>query len=144
VRLTRCLRGLVKRRLSDLSVAIGGRRPSRELLDKLLPLWCKVALSGNTGGRATGGTQSPEVEIAFAAGGHFSPHCACRVLIVPPGASASRELVRQADFIFADDAVGGSPAGQTYPLASLDAVLQRQLGFTQLAPAERIAAPLAA
>jgi glycosyltransferase involved in cell wall biosynthesis len=123
VRLTRCLDGLQKRRLQDLCVDWIGRRPPRDLADQLLPLWCRVALAGRH--RQSART---EIEIAFApTSGHFSDECDCRVLFIPRGAMAGRELVRRADLIFADGEVPAA-AGPTFSLSAFDGVLQRQLG----------------
>src|SRR5947209_16417749 len=45
LRLTRCLAGIAKRRLHDLHVQISGDAPSANLLDHLLPPWCRAALA---------------------------------------------------------------------------------------------------
>jgi glycosyltransferase involved in cell wall biosynthesis len=122
-RLTKCLNGLRKRRLQDLNVQCVGRRPPKDLAERVLPLWCRVAL----------GVQQPrgeqvEIELAFASGGgHFSKGCSCRVLVVPRGTIAPVELVQDATFIFADSDIPGA-AGRVFSLNSFDAILQRQLG----------------
>jgi hypothetical protein len=125
VRLTRCMAGLQRRRLQGLRIEFVGNRPGRERLERLLPLWCRVALGSSP--LASG---PAEIEIAFGAGnGKFSPDCECRVLIVPRGQLASRELVRQADVIFTDCDVAGALPNRTFTLSAFDAVMQRQLGF---------------
>lgn len=135
VRLTRCLAGLEKRRLQDLAVRIVGRRPPREALDRLLPLWCRVAAS-----RQEAADQPPEVELAFAAGGgQFTAAADCRVLIVPRGTRAESELVREADLIFADKDLPGVLPGRCLAVESLDGILRRHLGHRGLEaqPADR-------
>jgi glycosyltransferase involved in cell wall biosynthesis len=124
VRLIRCLAGLKKRRLQDLVVRIVGRRPPSEVLDRVLPLWCRVAVA------ASKGTDEPaEVEIAFApAADCFSPSCECRVLLVPQGATATRTVVNEANLIFSDQQIGRMASGRCFALQSFDGVLSRQLG----------------
>lgn len=123
IRLTRCLSGLHKRRLQDLDVQLVGRRPAREVMDRLLPLWCRAAVS-----KTRAATSPAEVELAFApGGGPFSKRCAGRVLVVPRGSTPTPRLVQDADLIFADGEVGKVP-GRVFSLSALDGVLQRQLG----------------
>jgi glycosyltransferase involved in cell wall biosynthesis len=124
LRLTRCLAGLSKRRLQDMAVQVVGRRPPREVTDRMLPLWCRVAIA-----ERQSPDQPAELEIAFAAGGgHFSAAADCRVLIVPRGMRAGRELAARADLVFADEDLPGLPIGRTFALSSLEGILQRQLG----------------
>jgi glycosyltransferase involved in cell wall biosynthesis len=125
LRLTRCLAGLAKRRLDDLHLRIIGRTPSREILEPLLPAWSRAALASDRQR-----LEPPEMEIAFGGGGgSFSERSDCRVLIVPRGQAASRELARRADLIFADHDVPGAAAGQSFSLAAIDGVIQRKLMF---------------
>ena len=132
VRLSRCLVGLEKRRLQDLNVQIVGRRPPREVLDRVLPLWCRVAVAAS---KAT--AEPAEIEIAFApAGAEFSRSCECRVLVAPRNATPNRELVSQASIIFSDHDVAGAAAGRSFTLSSFDAILQRQLGVSRMAASE--------
>ena len=109
-----------------------GRRPPREITDKLLPAWCRAALAARQAALAAtrgASSQPAEVEVAFAPdGGHFSQSADCRVLIVPRGAVVSSDLARRADLIFAESEVPGVPPARLYPLGSLDAILRRQLG----------------
>lgn len=129
LRLTRCLVGLAKRRTQDLVVRICGHRPSRELLNRTLPLWCRVAL-----GTPRDEADRTEIELAFAPnGGLFTPDADCRILVVPKQTKAPRELVRQADLIFADGEVPGSPSDRTFTLESFDSILQQQLGLRRVA-----------
>ena len=123
MRLTRCLAGLTRRRLQDLSIRLIGRRPPRELLDRLLPLWCRVALSSQR-------DETPaEVEIAFAPSSQpYSRECDCRVLIVPRGQQAARQLVETSNLIFTAGEFRGPLKGKTFAVESLDAILQRNLG----------------
>lgn len=123
LRLSRCMAGLTKRRLQDLRIAFAGPRPSRNTLDKLLPLWCRVALNSPRAAH-----EPAEIELAFAGQGTFSNHCDCRVLIVPRGQAASRELIRQADAIFAAGEVTGANPERCFALHDFDSVMQRQLG----------------
>lgn len=128
LRLTRCLAGLAKRRLQDLSVRLVGRRPPRELLDRTLPLWCRVALAHERHSR-------PEIELAFAPSTEPFGGSDCRVLIVPAGQRPARELIRQSDLIFAAGDVPGLPEAKTFALESFDPILQRSLGVPHMAEA---------
>lgn len=122
VRLARCLAGVTQRRLQDLGVKLVGPRPPRELLDRTLPLWCRVAM-------ATERSTPPEMELAFAPSTETFRGSDCRVLIVPREQTAARELVRQADLIFAAGDVPTSASKKTFTLESMDAILQRNLGL---------------
>lgn len=125
LRLTRCLSGLSKRRLQDIVVRIAGNRPSKETLDRTLPLWCRVALATP---RET--YQSTEIELAFApSSAPFSRESNCRILLVPKGARAPQSMVRQADLIFADGEVPSAPSKRTFTLDALDPIVQQQLGL---------------
>jgi glycosyltransferase involved in cell wall biosynthesis len=133
VRLTRCLAGLKKRRLQDLHVSLVGSRPSKRSLD-LLPLWCRVA----AGSRRPDPSSHPEIQIAFAeAGGRFSPHADCRVLIVPAAEPPPRDLVAAADLVFTSAELRGVPQTRQFPLRDLENVLQRQLGHASALAAGR-------
>jgi glycosyltransferase involved in cell wall biosynthesis len=125
LRLTHCMAGIKKRRLQDLRIELIGRPPPREIVSALLPPWCRVAMSTQRSGQAR-----PEIEIACGSGGgSFTRDADCRVLIVPRGQMATRELVRHADIVFADGQVPDAAPTRTFALNRLDAVLQRQLGF---------------
>jgi glycosyltransferase involved in cell wall biosynthesis len=150
LRLTRPLEGMAKRRLQDLQIKIAGHSPANEVLNKLLPLWCRVALATQRDW-----TEQPEIEIAFAGcGGQFSNHCHCRLLIVPPGQVTTRDQLWHADLIFSDDHVPGVPSARLYRLNQLDITLQEQLGAFQAtvatprhataAPSNRLYIPAAA
>lgn len=135
VRLTRCLAGLVTRRLRDLHVQLVGRRPPSETLDRTLPLWCREALGSRHNGTA-------EIELAFAPSSEpFSNSGDCRVLIVPGGQPAARKLVRQSDLIFARGGVPGAAEGKTFAIESLPAILSRNLGLARAA--ELVTSPAA-
>ena len=122
VRLTKCLAGLHKRRLQDLSVAFVGQAPPAEAHQRLLPTWCRVAATRGQGGQ-------PEIEIALAGySGEFSQCSDCRILIVPSGQRADQKLVAWADLIFADGEVPGAAGERTFALSAIDEVVQRQLG----------------
>jgi glycosyltransferase involved in cell wall biosynthesis len=122
LRLTQCLAGLVKRRLQDLRIGIAGPHPDRKILDRTLPLWCRVAIASSA--------TDTEIEIAFAGEqGTFSSRCACRILIVPPGTAPSRSQARQAGVIFADRQFAGADPRFTFPYHCFDTVIQQQLGF---------------
>ncbi len=130
VRLTRCLAGLARRRLQDLNVQLIGRRPPRELLDRTLPLWCRVAMANRKDDAQPG-----EIEIAFAPSEQpFGDDCDCRVLIVPQGQTPARQLVEGSDLIFAAGEVRVAK-GKTFALESLDAILQQNLGVPRAAEA---------
>jgi hypothetical protein len=93
------------------------------MLDRTLPLWCRVALSSRRDGSPA------EVEIAFAPSSQpFSDECDCRVLLIPRGQTAARQLVEASDLIFAAGEVSAAAKGKTFALESLDAILQRNLG----------------
>jgi glycosyltransferase involved in cell wall biosynthesis len=124
VRLTRCLAGLEKRRLQDVAVQAIGRRPPREVTDRLLPLWCRVAMASRKRP-----DEPAEIEIAFTpSGGHFSSAADCRVLIVPRGTQPAKALAERADLIFSTADVPGIDAGRCFALSSLDGILRRHLG----------------
>jgi glycosyltransferase involved in cell wall biosynthesis len=128
LRLRRCMAGLTKRRLADLRIEFVGRRPSAETFSTVLPKWCRAALSAQRPSRTR-----PEIQIAFGSGGgSFSRDVDCRVLIVQRGQMAARDLVQQADVIFADGKLAGTVPTRIFSISSLDAVLQRQLGFQPL------------
>ena len=75
-------------------------------------------------------TQPTEIELVFAPnGGPFTGDADCRILIVPKQTQATRELVRQADLIFADGDVPATPPDRTFTLGSLDQIVQQQLGL---------------
>lgn len=126
VRLRKCLSGMVKRRLQDLDVRCVGRLPTREVQEVVLPLWCRVALAADKPQALPA-----EMELAVApSSGAFSKGCDCRVLVVPRGAMPAQQLVREADFIFADRDLGGSKE-RCFSLSALDAILRRQLGAAE-------------
>ncbi len=135
LRLSRCLAGMAKRRLQDLQIQIAGRGNSNESSLRLLPTWCRVAAAA-----VQRSSQAPEIEIAFAHDNTaFSIRAECRVLVIPPGQTPSRTLLRQADVIFADETFRRATSRQTFGLATLDATLQRQLGH--LRPPEAFSRP---
>lgn len=126
LRLTRCLAGMTKRRLQDLHVRFVNRETLDESQLHYLPAWCRVAAAGNSQ-RA----DSPEIEIALAGDrGRFSNRADARVLIVPPGQTASRELLWQADMVFANQRLSGVRASQLFPLGQVANVLEQQLGYS--------------
>lgn len=124
LRLTRCLAGMTKRRLQDLHLRIAGTTPSANLLDQILPLWCRVALA-----TSRQRCEPAEMEFVFAGGGgSFSSSSDCRILILPPFQPASHALAKQADLVFADQDLPGANRSR-YLLRDFDTVMQRQLGF---------------
>lgn len=150
LRLTRCLSGMAKRRLQDLQIQIAGRPPGTEILNRLLPLWCHVALATQ---REV--TEQPEIEIAFAgSGGQFSNRCHSRLLIVPPGETATRDQLHHANLIFSDQPLSGVLSTRLYRLNQIDVTLQQQLGAflptiatprqATVAPGNRLFVPAAA
>ena len=129
VRLTRCLAGLTKRSLAEIQTRLLGDAGARELAELWLPRWCcEAAARCNTGSET-------EIEFAFAGqGGEFSPACACRVLIVPPGQALSGRLTREATLIFAARPSAGLPkktAKKTLPLNLIDDTFVEHLGFRE-------------
>jgi hypothetical protein len=136
VRLTRCLAGLKKRRLQDLSVAIVGGEAARQAAEAWLPGWCRVAAARKHDAPAA------EIEIAVAGfSGEFSAASDCRVLVVPRGGDARSELVGRADLIFAAGDVAVPADRRAFALSAMDDVLQRELGLPRTsAPAQRAAA----
>jgi glycosyltransferase involved in cell wall biosynthesis len=146
LRLTRCLAGIVKRRLQDLNVRLVGQAPAADDVNRALPLWCRVAMQTSGGNR-----EAPEIELAFCSTGSFSRTADCRVLIVPAHQRPFPPLAGRADLIFCQDAVPPS-AQRCHPLRDFDRVLQQQLGLQPVAtqprlrqlPAERLALPVAA
>jgi hypothetical protein len=147
IRLTRCLAGLTRRRLQDLNIHVVGRQPPSAFAEEALPLWCRVGLSAEKKNavhlRAENGPGA-EVELALAPTcGKFSSAADCRVLLVPRGAVASRELIRGADLIFADCAIPGAE-GRTFSLAAFDGIMQRQLGAMRSAATRTSAVAAAA
>lgn len=132
LRLTRCLSGLRKRRLQDLSVLVSHDAPLPAEVAGLLPAWCRVALHGN---RRSGAT-TPELEIAIAPmARQFSSSAACRVLLIPRGQTPARSLVRQAQLIFADQPPAGALPERCFPPADCARVLSAQLGAARPASA---------
>lgn len=127
LRLTRPLAGMAKRRLQDLQIKFAGHPPAPEVLNRHLPLWCRVALA-----TPRDVTEQPEIEIAFAGrGGQFSNRGHCQLLIVPAGQAATRDQLRQADLIFSDQPLSDVPTSRHYRLHQLDVTLQQQLGAFQ-------------
>jgi GT2 family glycosyltransferase len=125
VRLTRCLAGLTKRSLADLQVRLVGRARARELAEAWLPRWCCESAA-----RREIGCEA-EIEFAFAGvEGEFSPGCACRVLIVPPGQEATARLAREATVIFADSDFRGLRK-KTHRLSEIDQAFAEELGFRE-------------
>jgi hypothetical protein len=115
---------MAKRRLQDLQINFVGHLPASETLNHLLPLWCRVAAATQ---REV--TEQPEIEIAFAGReGRFSNRCNCRLLIVPPGQTATRDQIWHADLIFSDQPISGVPSARLARLNQLDAKLQQELG----------------
>lgn len=127
LRLTRCLAGLTKRRLQDLQIKLVGRPPATEVLGKLLPLWCRVALATQRDP-----AEQFEIELAFAGTeSRFSNDSHCRLLIVPPGQTATRDQLHNAHLIFTDQPLSGVRSTRLYRLNQLDVTLQQQLGAFQ-------------
>jgi GT2 family glycosyltransferase len=125
LRLARCFSGLTKRRLQDLRIDLAGKRPESAILDRWLPPWFLVALAARR-------RESPitDLEVAFA--GHadsFSNRCDCRLLIVPPGAQPSRQLLRTASLVFSDHPPLRVLGSRTYKLGTIDSILQSHLGY---------------
>jgi hypothetical protein len=144
--LTRCLAGLVKRRLQDLNVRIVGHQPPTECLEHMLPPWCQAAIESSRGRKGPA-----EIELALGNSGAFSRSADCRILVVPPGQLAPPALTAQADLIFSDR-TRGALAPSWYAMQSFDRVLQEQLGLQVILqqprvhqlPAESLALPIAA
>jgi hypothetical protein len=122
-RLTRCLSGLAKRRLQDLSIRVVGLPPRTETVQRFLPPWCRVALAAKRNEN-----EPAELELAFApGGGQFSAACDCRVLIIPPGLVPGGSQARSADLVFTDRSVTDTKR-RLFSLNELEPVLENQLG----------------
>jgi glycosyltransferase involved in cell wall biosynthesis len=124
LRLTHCMAGLAKRRLQDLNVRLAGKQKLPPHVADVLPAWCRIAYQAN---RSPEGASEIELAIAPSAA-VFSENCDCRVLVIPPGETAPRHLVRQAQLVFGSEPVAGLAADRLHPLESLDRVLPAHLG----------------
>jgi glycosyltransferase involved in cell wall biosynthesis len=117
-RLTRCVNGLVKRRVEDLDVRVVGATSRPEAAASMF----RSRWDGNPNvGHVSNVPDQPEVEFLFLPGrGRFSGRADCNVLVVLDDCSPASRIARTAHVLVADRPCAGVPDERTFPVAEFD------------------------
>lgn len=115
LRLTRCLNGLEKRDVLDVTIGVVGRSAEPSTSTTLLETLPRPVLD----------SQGAEVEILFRPGdGEFSGLADCNVLVVSKETAGIRRLVREAHLVFADEDRQGVEVENRLPLNQFGRLLE--------------------
>lgn len=126
-RLTRCTRGITKRKLADLKLLV---LPSTTREQKLaISPWIKTNVAS---------TERPEIEILVASSGkQFSGSADCNVLIAPQSRGIDSQLLARAHYVLSPATIAGISPEQQLPLDGLDQLLASIIDPTQSARKHR-------